>query len=84
MDEGTFKVLGQIEGGRHVFRPLGDTQEHREAFEREVERLLHLRAIGLIRLEESRIKKSPDGTYESAGPCDLTPAGIAALSNSRR
>jgi hypothetical protein len=83
MNEQEYAVLDRIERGRSVFRPLDTSPEARDAFRRVVDRLLHLRATGLIRLDESRILKAADGSVEKVGPCDLTPAGIAALSNRR-
>ena len=83
VDQTDYDLLSLIERGGHVFRPKGRWTEGRAAFQALVEHLLHLRAIGLIRLPEGRLMRAEDGSYLMAGPCDLTPAGIAALSQDR-
>jgi hypothetical protein len=84
VDQTDYELLAAIERSGRVFRPEGGTPEARAAFQGLVERLLHLRAVGLIRMADGRIMKAQDGSYLMAGPCDLTAAGIAALSNDRR
>lgn len=84
MEQDEFELLEQIERGSRVFRPESKTPEARTAFQALVERLFHLRAVGLIRLADGRVMRAQDGSYLLVGPCDLTPAGIAALSNDRR
>jgi hypothetical protein len=84
VDQTDYDLLTQIEQGGHTFKPKDRTAEARAAFQDTVERLLHLRGIGLIRLPEGKLMRAGNGHYLMAGPCDLTPAGIAALSNDRR
>ena len=72
-----------IEKGGHVFRPADHSVEGRAAFQRTVDQLLRLRGIGLVRLPEGKVMQATDGSYLMAGPCDLTPAGIAALAKDR-
>ena len=83
MDQTDYDLLTQIERGGHAFKPDDRTVEARAAFQGTVVRLLHLRGIGLIRLPEGRLMRAANGDYLMAGPCDLTPAGIAALSKDR-
>jgi hypothetical protein len=84
VDQTDYDLLTQIEQGGHTFKPEDRTAEARAAFQNVVERLLHLRGIGLIRLPEGRLMRAVNGDYLMAGPCDLAPAGIAALANDRR
>lgn len=83
MDQTDYDLLTQIEQGGHTFKPKDRTAEARAAFQDTVQRLLHLRGIGLIRLSEGKLMRAENGTYLMAGPCDLTPAGIVALSKDR-
>ena len=57
--------------------------ESRAGFQRTIDQLLKLRGIGLVRLPEGKVMRAKDGSYLMAGPCDLTPAGVAALANER-
>jgi hypothetical protein len=83
-DADDFSLLHRIEQSGHVFRPSSDSDSDRAAFQKTVENLLKLRSLGLIRLADERLTRAEDGSYVAAGPADLTPAGIAALSNHRR
>jgi ketosteroid isomerase-like protein len=78
-----FEVLEEVERGGRVFRPSGSSDMSRAAFQYTVDHLLSLRAMGLIRLLDSRVMRAADGSYLRAGPCDLTPAGVAALAVAR-
>lgn len=78
-----FELLEMIERGRQVFRPTDHSAEGRVAFQRLVDHLLRLRSVGFVRLPEGRVMRAKDGSYMMAGPCDLTPAGIAALAKDR-
>jgi ketosteroid isomerase-like protein len=78
-----FEVLEKVERGGRVFRPSGSSDMSRAAFQYTVDHLLSLRAMGLIRLLDSRVMRAADGSYIWAGPCDLTPAGVAALAVAR-
>jgi hypothetical protein len=83
MDQTDYDLLARIERGSHVFRPRSGSAEDRAAFQAVIEHLIYLRGTGLIRLPEGRLMRSEDGSYLMAGPCDLTTAGIAALSKDR-
>jgi hypothetical protein len=83
VDQEDFELLEMIEKGGQVFRPTDRSVEGRAAFQSLVDNLLRLRSIGLVRLPEGRVMRSEDGSYLMAGPCDLTPAGIAALAKDR-
>jgi hypothetical protein len=83
VDQTDYDLLTRIEQGGHTFKPEDRTPEARAAFQGTVERLLHLRGIGLIRLPEGRLMRTASGEYLLAGPADLTPAGVAALSKDR-
>ncbi len=83
VDQGDYELLERIERGGHVFRP-DRSDEGRAIFQQTVADLLRLRGIGLIRLPEGKLMRAEDGPYLMAGPCDLTPAGIAELANDRR
>lgn len=84
MDQTDFELLERIERGGYVFRPHNRSEEERAAFQQKVADLLRLRGIGLIRLLEGKLMRAEDGSYLMAGPCDLTPAGIAELAKDRR
>jgi hypothetical protein len=62
-------------GRGHTFRPSDSS----EPFVNTVERLLRLRDLGLIQLDDGRIMRSQLGRYLLAGPCDLTDAGRQVL-----
>ena len=83
MNQADFELLEMIEKGHHVFRPTDQSVESRAGFQRTVDQLLKLRGIGLVRLPEGKVMRAKDGSYLMAGPCDLTPAGIAALAKDR-
>lgn len=83
MDQTEYDILVRIERGGQVFRPDSRSPEDRAAFQVVVDHLLRLRGTGLIRLPEGRLMRAQDGSYLMAGPCDLTPAGIAALAKDR-
>ena len=72
-----------IEKGRQVFKPADQSEEGRASFQHTVDHLRRLRGVGLIRLPDSKIMRAEDGSYLMAGPCDLTPAGIAELAKDR-
>jgi hypothetical protein len=69
------RLLSLAEYG-HTYRPSDAFDGDFDAL---VERLLGLRARGLLRLDDGRIMKSQLGRYLTAGPCDLTEAGRQAL-----
>ncbi|HEY7564710.1 MAG TPA: hypothetical protein VIA81_07290 [Acidimicrobiia bacterium] len=83
-DHRDFDLLQRIEQSGHVLRPASGSEEDRAAFQETVDNLLRLRGLGLVRFPDRRLARDKDGFYTAAGPCDLTPAGIAALSNHRR
>lgn len=83
MDQADFELLEMIERGRNVFKPTDPSAESRAAFQHTLDQLLRLRETGLVRLQDGRIMRAKDGSYLMAGPCDLTPAGIAALAKDR-
>jgi hypothetical protein len=83
MDQAEFELLEMIEKGRHVFQPTDHSVEGRAAFQQTIDLLLRLRGIGLIRLAEGKVMRTEDGSFLMAGPCDLTPAGIASLAKDR-
>jgi ketosteroid isomerase-like protein len=78
-----FEVLEEVERDGRVFLPSDDSAGSRNAFQYTVDHLLSLRAQGLIRLVDSHVIRATDGSYLRAGPCDLTPAGVAALAAAR-
>jgi ketosteroid isomerase-like protein len=78
-----FEVLEKVERGGRVFLPSDSSDLSRNAFQYTVDHLLSLRAMGLIRLLDSRVMRAANGSYLRAGPCDLTPAGVAALAAAR-
>ncbi len=84
MENADFELLDKVEKGGRIFRPRDGSDLGRAAFQHTVDRLLSLRAVGLIRLHDGRLMRAGDGSYLLAGPCDLTPAGVAALVNDRR
>ena len=84
MEDSDFELLETIENGGRVFRPRDSSDVSRAAFQHTVDRLLSLRAVGLIRLLDGRLMRATNGSYPQAGPCDLTPAGVAALTDDRR
>ena len=84
MDQPDFELLERIEQGGHVFKPADRSGESREAFQETVDQLLRLRAVGLISFPDGRIMRAEDGTCLMIGPCDLTPAAVAALARDRR
>ena len=83
MNQADFELLEMIEKGRHVFQPTDHSMEGRAAFQHTIDHLLRLRGIGLVRLPEGKVMRAKDGSCLMAGPCDLTPAGIAALAKDR-
>jgi hypothetical protein len=83
VEQADFELLERVEAG-HVFRPEDRSDVSRAAFQHTVQRLLSLRAVGLIRLLDGRLMRAADGSYLMAGPADLTPAGVAALAQDRR
>lgn len=83
MDEADFELLERIEQGGHIFRPTDQSRDARIAFQRDIDNLLRLRGVGLVSLPERRLMRAEDGSYLMAGPCDLTPAGVAALTHDR-
>jgi len=58
--------------------------DHTDPFVLVIERLLQLRQLGLVRVEDGRIMKSQVGRYLMAGPCDLTDAGRRLLEQEER
>jgi hypothetical protein len=84
MDQLDCDLLSRLEVGESVFRPVGRTDEAREAFAHTVGRLVELRDCGLIRLPDGRIARNELGAYLMVGPCDLTEAGRRALKADRR
>jgi ketosteroid isomerase-like protein len=78
-----FEVLKEVERDGRVFLPSDSSDMSRNAFQYTVDHLLSLRAMGLIRLLDSHVMRATDGSYLRAGPCDLTPAGVAALAAAR-
>lgn len=78
-----FELLVKMENGGHVFRPSDNSDMSRNAFQYTVDHLLSLRAVGIIRLLDSRVTRAANGAYLSAGPCNLTPDGVAALAAAR-
>ena len=84
MENTDFELLEKMENGGHVFRPQDTSDVGRAAFQHAVDRLLLLRDVGLLRLLDSRLMRAPDGSCLMAGPCDLTPAGVAALTDDHR
>jgi len=78
-----FEVLKEVERDGRVFLPSDSSDMSRNAFQYTVDHLLSLRAMGLIRLLDSDVIRATDGSYLRAGPCDLTPAGVAALAAAR-
>jgi hypothetical protein len=66
-------------GQGRIFRPSDSS----EPFVITVERLLRLRDMGLIRLDDSRIVRSRLGRYLLAGPCVLTEAGRWTLAHGK-
>jgi hypothetical protein len=83
VDQADYDLLEMIEKGRNVFQPTDHSVEGRVAFQHMVDQLLRLRSVGFVRLPEGRVMRAQDGSYLMAGPCDLTPAGIAALAKDR-
>jgi hypothetical protein len=83
VEQEDFELLEMIEKGRQIFRPTDHSAEGRAAFQYLIDHLLRLRSIGFVRLPEGRVMRAKDGSYMMAGPCDLTPAGIAALAKDR-
>lgn len=84
MDQLDFELLELIGQGGYIFRPADPSAESRAVFRQTVEDLLRLRAFGLVRFSDGRVMIAGDGSYLMVGPCDLTPAGIAALARDRR
>ena len=84
MEHADLELLEQIEKGGRVFRPRDNSDVSRAAFRVTVARLLSLRALGLVRLLDARLMRAADGAYLLAGPCDLTPTGVAALRYDRQ
>jgi ketosteroid isomerase-like protein len=83
MDDADFELIEKVERGGRVFQPSDSSDMSRDAFQYTVDHLLSLRAMGLIRLLDSGVMRAADGSYLRAGPCDLTPAGVAALAVAR-
>jgi hypothetical protein len=73
------RLLALAEYGR-TYRPSDAFDGDFDAL---VERLLQLRARGLLRLDPGRVMRSQRGTCLMAGPCDLTDAGRRALERDR-
>jgi hypothetical protein len=84
MEDADFELLEKIEQGGRIFRPRDSSDIGRAAFQHTVDRLLSLRAVGLIRLLDGRILRAANGSSLLAGPCDLTLTGVAALADGRR
>jgi len=55
-----------------------------EPFTAIVDRLLYLRRLGRVRVEDGRIMKSRAGRLLMAGPCDLTDDGRRVLEQDER
>lgn len=83
MDDEVYAILVRIESGQNIFRPENGAEEGRAAFQHLVNHLLDLRAIGLIGFADGRITRGVEGAFILVGPCDLTPAGLAALGRDR-
>jgi ketosteroid isomerase-like protein len=77
------ELLEKVEKGGRVFRPDDSSDMSRAEFQYTVDHLLSLRAVGLIRLLDNGVIRAANGSYLRAGPCDLTPEGVAALAVAR-